>query len=296
MIEPLLACVETRMREVIDPSQKGANSVCRAALHHLAAGGNRVRANLSLNASLQLRLDTQDVITLATICELLHNASLIQDDLIDRAPTRRGFPSVWAAFDDSTAVCAGDLLLASAFALVGELRCVPLLSTILALVHQRTRDVILGQGAEQAANPETLECYESIAVDKSASLLSLPLELSLVLSGNQRFLATAQRAADAFAAAYQMIDDLADYSEDVRNGSLNVVSVALVQGCHDYESACAFVLKRAEELICVSIDEAAELPQGCGAAMIAYAEQMRLTLCDHRSSLLLPVEQLRHGR
>ena len=295
MTKTLLARVETRMIDALAPSERSANSVCRAGLHHLAAGGSRLRANLCLACSMQLGLDAEDAITLAAICELLHNASLIHDDLLDRAPLRRGLPSVWAAFNDAIAVCAGDFLLASAFALVGDLHSSNLLAPVLVLVHRRTRDVILGQGAEQACAPESLEGYELVAIGKSASLLSLPLELPLLLSGNDRFLGTAQSAARDFAAAYQMLDDLADYREDVRSGSLNAVSVALVLGSPDYSSACEFVCSRAEELIQRSIQDAAHLPFSCGAVMIAHAENMLSVLRAHRESAICPTQQLQHG-
>ena len=177
MMESLLTLVENRMRGVADPYPTRDHSVARAVFHHLSAGGSRLRARLCLQISVKLSLNNQDAVTLAAICELLHNASLIHDDLIDRAPVRRGLPSVWAAFDDATAVCAGDLLLAGALALVGELGVVGSLAPVLKLVHRRTQDVIFGQAAEQSSAPASLEGYESLAIGKSASLLSLPLEL-----------------------------------------------------------------------------------------------------------------------
>ena len=149
MIEPLLALVETRMVEGIGPLTKDANPVCRAALHHLTAGGNRLRARLCLHGCMKFAIQDRDAVTLAAICELLHNASLVQDDLIDRAPSRRNLQSVWAAFDDATAICAGDLMLSVAYALVGELGCIEYLPHVLAVVYRCTRAVILGQGVEQ---------------------------------------------------------------------------------------------------------------------------------------------------
>ena len=269
--------------------------VIRAIRHHLAAGGNRVRAHFSLDASRRLGVNNEDAITLAAICELLHNASLIQDDLIDRAPTRRGLPSVWASFDDSTAVCAGDLLLASAFGLVGEIRCVEFLAPVLRLVHRRTRDIIVGQGDEMTSSPASLSDYELLASGKSASLLSLPFELPLLLSGHHQFLELARGATQAFAVAYQMVDDLSDYAEDVRNGSLNAVSVALGAGSPDYHLACACVCGRAEELIQSSIQKAASLPMNCASAMVAHTGKLLSLLRGHEHSGANLFEAVRHA-
>ena len=277
----LLAGVEARMKQAIGGSNPGENVITRAALDHLLAGGNRIRARLSLDASLKLGLREPDSIALASICELLHNASLIQDDLLDRAALRRGLPSVWAAHSDATAVCAGDLLLASAFAVIGDLSSTQFIGPILELVHCRTREVILGQGLEQTSSPKTLKEYEAVAVAKSASLLSLPLELSLLVGRKLQFLSVAHRVAGAFAAAYQMIDDLDDYPEDVRTGSLNAISVVLQIGSPTYEAACALVCSRIEELLQVLMDDARALPMGCGGAMIAHVETMRTKLSVH---------------
>jgi geranylgeranyl pyrophosphate synthase len=285
----LLASVELRMREVIGVSDESGNIVIRAVLDHFISGGSRVRARLSLYASARLGLGRADSLALAAVCELIHNASLIQDDLLDRAALRRGLPSIWSTYGDATAVCAGDLLLSSAFAAIGDLQSTQFVCPVLSLVHCRTREVILGQGTEQFSSPDTMEGYEAVAVAKSASLLSLPLELSLLVSGHRDALPGAQRAATAFATAYQMMDDLEDYPEDRRSGSLNVVSVALRSGSPTYEAACARVLQRIEEVLRVLHDEARALPMGCGSAMIDHAETMR-------SRMSLPVKLFLEGK
>jgi geranylgeranyl pyrophosphate synthase len=292
---PSSSAVDARMLRACSASDRVESSVVRAIEHHLSAGGSRVRANCSLEASRTVGLNEQDAVTLAAICELLHNASLIHDDLLDRAPMRRAKPSVWAEFGDSTAVCAGDLLLATAFSLVGQIGQVAYLPKLLALVHQRTRDVILGQDLEQISAPDTLEDYERIAIGKSASLLSLPFELSLLLSGNEDAIANAQHAAEAFAVAYQMLDDLNDYAEDRRNGSLNAVAVAMNANAIEYDSAMALVRERAETLIARSINDAVGLPMNSGAAMIMYAETMQQALSAHREALTIAMEPVRHG-
>jgi geranylgeranyl pyrophosphate synthase len=287
--------VDARMLRACSVSARADSGIVMAIEHHLDRGGGRVRANFSLEASRKLGVEFEDAITLAAICELLHNASLIHDDLLDRAPMRRGAASVWAEFGDSTAVCAGDLLLATAFALVGEIRRVEYMPKVLALVHQRTRDVILGQDAEQTSAPRDLEEYERIAIGKSASLLSLPFELSLLLSGHERSLPQAQRASEAFAVAYQMLDDLNDYGEDRRNGSLNAVSVAMEAARLEYSSACALVCQRAGKLIARAIEDASALPMESGNAMMVYAKTMRQALSAFDQASMNRLEPLRHG-
>jgi geranylgeranyl diphosphate synthase type I len=272
--------VHARMLKACGATARDESLVFKAISHHLCAGGSHVRANFSLGASRALGVDQADAGILAAVCELLHNASLIHDDLIDRAPMRRGFASVWAQFGDSTAVCAGDLMLSAAYTLVSEIHRVDLLPNLVRLVHRCTRDVILGQDAEQNGSPNGLHEYEQVAIGKSASLLSLPFELSLLISDNEMFVAKAQRASESFAVAYQMLDDLNDYAEDRRNGSLNAVSVVMDTYSIDYVSAVALVRQRAKILIEHSIDEASGLPKAAGAPMIRHAEVMQQALCE----------------
>ena len=82
-------------------------------------GGKRVRPVLSLAVGEALRAPVQQVMPAALAIELVHNFSLIHDDLpaLDDDDERRGKPSVWAVYGEGTAVLAGDALLAEAFRL-----------------------------------------------------------------------------------------------------------------------------------------------------------------------------------
>ena len=73
-------------------------SVEAAIGHHLRAGGGRFRAKLALSVSSALNLQADDSEYLAAACELLHNASLIHDDIQDGDPLRRGRETVWSLF------------------------------------------------------------------------------------------------------------------------------------------------------------------------------------------------------
>jgi geranylgeranyl pyrophosphate synthase len=287
--------VDARLLSACAPPGTSANCILDAVRYHIEAGGSRVRAHFCLDASRSLGIDPRDGLTLAAICELLHNASLIQDDLMDRTPMRRNQRSVWSVFGDATAICAGDLLLAAAFGLVGELTRPEFSRPVLALVTRRTRDVVLGQNAEQSLVANSLDHYELIAAGKSASLLSLPLELPLLLSGHSSWLERAQEATNAFAVAYQMIDDMADFEEDQRNGSPNAVAVALAMGSPDYASACSIIRSRADQLMQYAQETARQLPMHCAAAMIAYSDRAGATLSSQDTQTTKAREEMAHG-
>lgn len=204
----------------------------RAAIGHLAAGGLRVRARLALEASIALSLSSQDSIKLAATAELLHNASLVHDDLQDRENLRRGNPTVWVAYGDEVAICAGDLLLSAAYGALAAISNTRLLPDLIALVHARTALVVRGQCAEFAAKGQQvtdMAVYEKIAVGKSGALLSLPLELALAAAGKKEWMGEARRAAEAFGIGYQIMDDIEDVESDAAgNNGPRTVNALLV--------------------------------------------------------------------
>jgi geranylgeranyl pyrophosphate synthase len=255
----LLGLVEGCMRRITCPPDEGYALIVRAAAHHLHAGGARIRALICLHASQQLALSDETSIVLATACELLHNASLVQDDVFDREITRRGVESVWKLFGETVAICAGDLMLSAAFTILAELPETKLIAPSIQLAFRHTRSVIVGQGAENNAEPTTLADYETVAIGKSASLLTLPL---------------AQRVTESFAVAYQIADDLEDYTQDQRVGALNVLSVLRRRDALTLDHARSLATTRAVELLHRCIGDAVELPQDCSAVMVGHASRM----------------------
>ncbi len=257
------------------------NPCCLAAQAHFAAGGARNRAHICLEAGHRLGLAPEDTIHLAVVCELLHNASLVQDDLLDRTQIRRGQPSIWFKFGETIAVCLSDLMLAGAYASLGKLSCTPAIPAALALVQRRTRDAILGQAVENLVDTtfhSALKLYERRARGKSAALLSLPLELPLLVSGHKDAMQDAQDAAGCFAVAYQISDDLADLEQDEAQGSLNVV--LMLEGSEGLSrieaqsTAAALALRSLEQ----SKVYAAKLPLACAAVLDTSAQKLAARL------------------
>ena len=270
----LIDLVEECMRRVTCLPSEVDGVVDRAVAHHLQAGGGRIRALICLHASQQLGLSDNASVVLATACELLHNASLVQDDVFDQETMRRGVASVWNLFGETVAICAGDLMLSGAFTILAELPDVTLIAPSIQLTFRHTRSVIVGQGTEKDAVPLTLAEYEALAIEKSASLLTLPLHLPLLVSGHRAFMELTQRVTESFAVAYQIADDLEDYPQDEHVGALNVLSVLCGRDALDLDQARALATGRAIELLRRCIRDAAELPQNCAAVMLSHASRM----------------------
>jgi geranylgeranyl diphosphate synthase type II len=260
------------------------NPCIRAANEHFAAGGNRVRAQICLEAGIGLGLNEADALCLASVCELLHDASLIQDDLMDRTPIRRGAPSIWAKYGDTMAICTGDLLLSAAYGLLSEVSATALIRQALNLVHKRTSEVIAGQVSESSA---TIECddvvslYERLAKGKSAPLLSLSLELPLLISGNSELLSMAYAAATDFAIVYQIADDLSDFAQDAQEGSLNLLLLLINREHMTGVQAHIRAIELAKARLASMEARARQLPDSCAAVLLGQGKKLRSTLANY---------------
>jgi geranylgeranyl diphosphate synthase type II len=275
--------LEKMLLSACDAGMEAPDSCLRAIHAHLAAGGGRVRARICLDAGLALGLSEADSVRIAVVCELLHNASLVQDDLLDRSTMRRGFPCIWVTHGDSIAVCAGDQMLSTAYGLLAELSQSRLLAPALRLVHQRTSEVIFGQAAEgtpKSDRESTVAFYDRLAQGKSASLLSLALELPLLLSGNAGLLSTAHLSACDFAVAYQIADDLMDFDQDMQEGSLNLALLLIEHEGLTRDEACRRAVEIAKARLASSIAHAKLLPNDCAATMLRHAETLQSTSLD----------------
>lgn len=291
----LLNSVEAQMlasiRSNAPNSSRRMGAGSDAAKYHLHAGGQRVRTKIALHAGLAAGLNIADVVTIAAAVELLHNASLVHDDIQDRDELRRGQQAVWFRFGINTAICAGDLLLSAAYATLCKLEDLRVLPQIILLVHERVSKAIDGQCADLNVSSETsadgevaADQYQKIAIAKSGALLSLPLELILLASGQQEYSSDARRAAEAFSVAYQIVDDLQDVQSDLRTGTAkctyNVVSLFRTS-CNLYESiekAKSFGLEKIETTIRLS----KRLPSNMGARLVDYALQLRYVLNEYQ--------------
>jgi len=250
-----------------------SGSACAAALEHLSSPGKQVRARLALHSARSLGLDLRSAVAIAAASELIHNASLVHDDIQDGSDLRRGISTLWARHGRDVAICAGDLMISAAYAALAQVGG-PHVPHAVARMHARISQVIHGQVSDLAARDSgatTFFQYRTIAVDKSAPLLGLPVELSLILAGRLDCLVQAERAADAFALAYQMADDLEDVESDMASGSLNAVAIFAREMPMD--RARLLVRRLVNRTFRQASRLAGSLPSDSGALMAAMADQ-----------------------
>lgn len=209
-------------------------------LEHLATGGKRIRARLALVAAEALEAPFAAAVPWAAACELLHNATLIHDDLQDGDEVRRGQPTAWVRHGMPSAINAGDLLLILPTLAIERVPLAPEVRWHLsrALGYEATR-VIRGQVAEfdmtNSGRIDTELYFEAID-GKTSPLFELPVLGASLIAGNDAERArTVSRPFRPLGRLFQMQDDVLDlYGQkgrenpgaDIREGKISALVVA----------------------------------------------------------------------
>jgi len=206
-----LAMVEARMTELA--GDRRADPGARMVREHLDAGGKRLRARLALAACEALGARAKDAVDWAAAVELLHNASLVHDDIQDGDRTRRGKPALWARYGSAQAINTGDLLLMLPFRALGRYPA-PSQAVLVQILAEYAESTARGQIRELAlsASPDKgWSDYFNAVSGKTGTLFALPVRGAAHLAGLRAD--EAKNLALTFTSIgilYQLQDDLLD--------------------------------------------------------------------------------------
>ena len=189
-----------------------------AMFYSLLAGGKRVRPRLLLALLKGYGKEESLGYPCAAAIEMIHTYSLIHDDLpaMDDDDLRRGRPTCHIAFDEATAILAGDALLSEAFGIVMKSECsaqirgrlVELLSA-----YAGVDGMILGQTLDIAAERQPvsdIEALEEIHRHKTGKLLTLPLLCAAWLGDHPQDIEALQQIGERIGLSFQIQDDILD--------------------------------------------------------------------------------------
>ena len=261
------------------------NICIEAVQYHFDSPGHQVRAKTCLDACMKLGVEYDDMLILAAAAELLHNASLIHDDIQDEDEIRRGQPTVWKKYGVNIAICAGDLLLSTAYGMLAGYSKTSQLPQIISTINRQARSAIEGQSLDVLFknNPQlSLEQYVVIASQKSGALFSLPIELALVAAGRNDCIELARKACANFAVGYQIADDLEDIVKDGAHHHVSQsVNIAYVLKELGYKNAQQQSAELCKQYLDQAIQNALLLPNNSGSMLVNLAENLKNTLSIH---------------
>ncbi len=193
-----------------------------AARHTIMAGGKRLRPLLTvLFARLLGAKDDgsgRSLYRLACTLEMLHCATLMHDDVIDNADTRRGKPAAHVVYDNTTAILAGDAMLSCANACVAEYNDPALCHVFARATAETTAGEILELNAlrNTALTPEE---YTDIIRGKTARLIRAACEMgALFAKATQKQTEAAAVYGECAGLAFQIVDDALDVADAATTG------------------------------------------------------------------------------
>jgi geranylgeranyl pyrophosphate synthase len=209
-----------------------------ATAYHLASGGKAWRARLAIACCESLGVPLEDSVGLAVACELVHQASVVHDDVQDEAPLRRGRLSVAEKFGAPAAVCVGDHLLATGFA---QLAALPAGAALIRLFSAGISKMAVAQAEEfhHTLWPRmTWPRYAALIGGKAGAMIVLPIAGAALLAELPASdIDKLSRAARTLGMAYQVGDDIEDLTADIATGSLNGVIVRCLEDAGENQRA-----------------------------------------------------------
>lgn len=213
LVKDDLRLVEMRMSE---QSQHDFPDLKTALLHLIQAGGKRLRPVVTLLTGRLLGAEHAQTITLAAGIELLHTATLVHDDLIDGALLRRCSPTLNARWSPAATILTGDYLFARAAELVAcsdSLPAMRLFAQTLATIVNGEVSQLLTQG-NPAEIPDRAAYYRRIEAKTAALFRASAVAAALVSPASEAAVAAVERYGHAIGMAFQIVDDVLDFSGD----------------------------------------------------------------------------------
>ena len=206
-----------------------------------AGGGKRIRPALLLLSSKLFNYQGTGAVKLASVVEIIHTATLVHDDIIDEAQTRRGRPAANTQWGNSKCVLTGDWLYMQAFKIAVQERNFRILDVLIELTQQMVEGELLQM--EKLGKLITLQEHLDLIYRKTACLFSVCMRLGGILGNadSEQEKRLAQYGHD-LGMAFQIVDDVLDLTasetvlgkpvaSDLREGKVTMAVIHALERC-----------------------------------------------------------------
>ncbi len=210
-------------------------------------GGKRIRPVLLLLGAKLFDYRGDGAVRLGSVVEIIHTATLVHDDIIDEAETRRGRPSANTTWGNSKCVLAGDWLYMQAFKIALEERNLRILDVLIGLTQQMVEGELLQM--EKLGKAISLDEHFDLIFRKTACLFSVCMRLGAILGGATREQEETMAAyGHNLGMAFQIVDDVLDLTasetvlgkpvaSDLREGKATMAVIHALDRCEPAERA-----------------------------------------------------------
>jgi len=225
-IKAIQALIESDMNDVNQLIHAQMRSdvalVNQLGLYIVNSGGKRVRPMLAILAARALGYQGKDHITLATIVEFIHTATLLHDDVVDESNLRRGTPTANAEFGNAASVLVGDFIYTRSFQLMVGLGKMQ----IMQVLADATNVIAEGEVLQlmNCNDPNTTEAsYMQVIYSKTAKLFEAATGLTAIITEQDNSVLDALNLYGMhLGTAFQLVDDVLDYNADADQLGKNI--------------------------------------------------------------------------
>ncbi|GAC1428102.1 MAG: polyprenyl synthetase family protein [Terriglobales bacterium] len=278
MLREDLSAIE---REFGRDTVSGVEAITEIGEYLRGGGGKRIRPALLLLSSKLFNYEGRGGIKLGAVVEIIHTATLVHDDIIDEAETRRGRPAANTQWGNSKCVLAGDWLYMQAFKVALQERNFPILDTLIELTQQMVEGELLQ--IEKLGKLISLDEHFDLIFRKTACLFSVCMRMGAILGGatpeQEENLAQYGRN---LGMAFQIVDDVLDLTasenilgkpvaSDLREGKVTMAVIHALERCNSSERALIETVVKERMFDGVTHGEILDILNRYGSLDAAYA-------------------------
>ncbi|MCX7930827.1 MAG: polyprenyl synthetase family protein [Chlorobi bacterium] len=284
MYEHHIAIIEETISYAIATSALPAE-LAEPILYALESGGKRLRPLMTVLAAESYGVSSKKAAPLAAAIEILHNFTLIHDDIMDRSPLRRGKPTIHVAWDEATAILAGDTMMGIAYRLLSDAYPPEVCRQLVAEFSSAFVEICIGQAEDltfRTRRDVTMDDYTAMISRKTARLFATAAASGGIVAGAISEVVDAlRRIGHAIGIAFQIRDDVLDLfgeptfgkqrGQDLREGKKTFIVLSLAN-CDGVNSQLIKRYMAGESLTTdADIEQIATLCQQCGVLDRAQA-------------------------
>ena len=274
----------------------GVQAITEISEYLRAGGGKRIRPALLLLSAKLLDYQGQGAVRLGAVVEIIHTATLVHDDIIDEAKTRRGRPAANTKWGNSKCVLAGDWLYMQSFKIAVQERNFRVLDVLIDLTQQMVEGELLQM--EKLGKIISLEEHFDLIFRKTACLFSVSTRLgALIGKATEVEEGRLGEYGRNLGLAFQIVDDVLDLTaseevlgkpvaSDLREGKVTMAVIHALQHCTSAERKLVETVLEERAFVSVKHEQILEMLNRYGSIPYAYdaaakhAELARKAICS----------------
>ena len=273
--------------------------------HLRAGGGKRIRPALLLLSSKLFPHDERSAVRLGGVVEVIHTATLVHDDIIDEAPTRRGRPAANTQWGNAKCVLAGDWLYMQAFKIAVQERNFKILDVLIDLTQQMVEGELLQM--EKLGKCISLDEHFDLIFRKTACLFSVSMRLGAILGKATED--QEQRLGEYgrnLGLAFQIVDDVLDLTaseevlgkpvaSDLREGKVTMAVIHALNQCAPAERKLVETVLDERAFMSVRHEQILDMLNRCGSIHYAYDEAAKYAAAARNAICTFPDSEIKRA-